>query len=558
MPHVSRRLIGAVLVLLLFVLPGSAADPPKTEVKKTEESPKPAKKAPESTVKITVRDVNLYVMSSYGNSLNNRDLFKSTLPGFIGARRATAERKHLNNPSPAGLITFEGETNDNVDVLLEFTNGRFFGNWPPCPQKSKRLLWVKSKLTKEPGDVVPALPENHWMTFLRNSDRLWFESGRRSERFVLYDAELPLPAPVKVSLIEGGHGLANTGKYPLHDVTVYKPQGDKWVVGTVPLLEALPKKEEKADEKKDKKKSDPEAVFDKEKDAKDKPAEAKPGDAKPTEAKKEDAKPAEGKKDEAKPAESKPAEARKDDAKKDEVKKEDEKKPESTKEKADDTKKEAAAADKPAAATAAAAATPAAAPAASGAPLKIGPDGKPIGEEKKEPEKKPDNTKVVDVPSSKEPQDKDAIVASWAPRLKELGLGPVEVEYLSKQIAGQALRTESATIVFRLDPDQIEELFPLEVTPAPEKQIRVAIVVLLDADPDVTKRVEELVKKLGDPSYSEREKAMDALKKLGPAAKQKVTEAINDKDAEIAFRAEQLAEQLNDPAGAQPQPDAGL
>lgn len=530
MPNVLHRLVAAA-ALLLFAIPVSAADPPKKE-----EPAKPAK-SQESTARITVRDVNLYVMSSYGNSLNNRDLFKSTLPGFIGARRATAERKHLNNPSPAGLITFEGEPNDNVDILLEFTNGRFFGNWPPCPQKSKRLLWVKAKLTKESTEPVATLPENNWMTFLRNSDRLWFESGRRSERFIMYDAELPLPAPVKVTLVEGGHGLANSAKYPLHDVTIYKPEGDKWLVGSLPLLEAAPKKEEKKDEarEKDKKKADPEAVFDKEKDAKDKPAD-KLADAKPTEAKPADAKATEAKAADAKPAEAKAGE---------------EKKAEQAKEKDGEAKaKEAAAAATPA---------PAAAPAT---PPALGPDGKPLPAptpdgKPAEGEKKPDDTKVVNVPSSKEPQDKDAIVASWAPRLKELGLGPVEIEYLSKQIAGQALRSDSATIVFRLDEDHLEELFPLEVTPSPQKQTRVAIVVLLDSDPDVTKRVEELVKKLGDPSYAERERAMEALRKLGPAAKQKVTEAVNDKDAEIAFRAEQLAEQLNDPPGGQPQPNPG-
>ena len=274
MQQVSARLAGIASALLLLAIPLLAADPPKKE-----ELAKPAKKAPETTAKVTVRDVNLYVMSSYGNSLNHRDLFKSTLPGFIGPRRATAERKVLNNPSPAGLITFEGDATDNVDVLLEFTNGRFFGNWPPCPQKSKRLLWVKSKLTKEPGDVVSTLPENHWMTFLRNvATGCGSNRAAAARRFVLYDAELPLPAPVKVTLIEGGHGLANTAKYPLHDVTVYKPERDKWLVGSVPLLEAPPKKEEKPDEKKDKdkKKPDPEAVFDKEKDAKDKPAEGNP------------------------------------------------------------------------------------------------------------------------------------------------------------------------------------------------------------------------------------------------------------------------------------------
>jgi hypothetical protein len=124
MPNVSCRSASVAITALLFAISTFAADPPK------EEKPKPA----ESTAKITVRDVNLYVMSSYGNSLNNRDLFRSTIPGFVGTSRAMAERKHLNNPSPAGLITFEGAATDNVDVLLEFTNGRFFGKWPPCPQ----------------------------------------------------------------------------------------------------------------------------------------------------------------------------------------------------------------------------------------------------------------------------------------------------------------------------------------------------------------------------------------------------------------------------------------
>ncbi|QDT57353.1 hypothetical protein Pan44_54210 [Caulifigura coniformis] len=495
------RLIAAICVF--GVGAAIAADPPK-------DSAAPASKTAGSTARFTVRDVNLYVMSSYGNSLNHRDLFKSTLPGFVGARRATAERKQLNDPSPAGLITFEGEPADNVDVLLEFTNGRFFGNWPPCPQKSKRLLWVKSKLTKEPADTPARLAENHWMTFLRNSDRLWSAAGQKSERFLLYDVELPLPAPVKVTLAEGGHGLANTSHFALHDVTVYKPEAGQWLVGTLPQLEAAPKKEKPAKDDKEKKKPDPESVFDKEeapKDGKDKPAQA-------------------------------PAPAKTDD----------EKKPEATKDK-----------DTPAAAAPASAAapTPAGAPAGAavpvatpaGAPMPAA-DGKPA-----EGEKKPDDAKVVTVPSSKEPQSKEAILATWSAHLKDLGLGPVEIEYLSKQIAGQALRTDSATIVFRLDPDQLEELFPLEVTPAPQKQIRVALVVLLDSDPDVTKRVEELVKKLGDPSYAEREAAMEALRKLGPAAKQKVQEAVNDKDAEISFRAEQLVEVLNDPTGAQPRPN---
>jgi hypothetical protein len=501
---IARRLFA--LCMAVF----ATASLPASEATK-EEPARPPVKAAETTAKVTVRDVNLYVMSAYGNSLNNRDLFKSTLPGFVGARRATAERKQLNNPSPAGLITFEGDATDDVDVLLEFTNGRFFGNWPPCPQKSKRLLWVKSKLTREAAEPVSPLPEKHWMTFLRGSDRLWFESGRRSERFIIYDAELPLPTPVKVTLVEGGHGLANTGKYNLHDVAVYKPDGDKWRVGSLPLLEAPPKKEEKPVNKdgKDKKKPDPEAVFD-DKQKEQKPKEAKAGQEQKGDAAKD--KDASTGKAEATPATPAPA-----------------------------------------------AAAPAPVVVASPSPGQPTPlvTGKPVDGKPAPGEKKPDDAKVVSVPSSKEGQTREAIVAAWSVRLKELGCGPVEVEYLSQQIASQALRTDSATIIFRLDEEQLEEIFPLEVTPAPQKQVRVALVVLLDSDPDVAKRVEELVKKLGDPSYKEREAAMEALRKLGPAEKQKVQEGVNDKDAEVAFRAEQLVEQLNDPAGqaaAQPAP----
>ncbi len=521
------RLLRVAVALAFFAAPVAAADPPK-------EADKPAPKAAEATAKITVRDVNLYVMSAYGNSLNNRDLFKSTLPGFIGVRRATAERKHLNNPSPAGLITFEGESHADVDVLLEFTNGRFFGNWPPCPQKSKRLLWVKSKLTKEPGDVVPALPENHWLTFLRNADRLWFGADRRSERFILYDAELPLPTPVKVALAEGGHGLSNNGKYALHDVTIYKPEAGQWFVGMLPTLEAAPKKEEKAEAKDAKdKQADPEAIFDdKDKEAKDKAAKDKAGE-KPADA-------------------SKPAEEKKAEEKKAEEKKTEEKK-------ASDTT--AAATPTPAAAVTPAPATAApvtAAPAVGATPTKPGQPEPAAGAQPADAAKKPDNAKVVNVPSSTTPQGIESITATWSARLKELGLGEVEAEYLCRQIVEQALRTDSATIVFRLSDEQLEELFPLEVTPAPQKQIRIALVVLLDSDPDVAKRVEELVKKLGDPSYAEREAAMEALRKLGPAAKQKVQEAVSNTDAEIAFRAEQLAESIDNPAGQAAQPRPGF
>jgi hypothetical protein len=154
---------------------------------------------------------------------------------------------------------------------------------------------------------------------------------------------------------------------------------------------------------------------------------------------------------------------------------------------------------------------------------------------------------VVNVTASKEPSTKEEIVQSWRDRLLELGIGEPEVQHLTSILQSQALRTDSATVVFRLDDEQLDVLLPLEVTPLPDKQIRIALVVLLDADPDLMTRVEELVKKLGDPSYAEREAAEQRLRELGPAARPKLQEAINNSDPEVAFRAEEIIESFDMP-----------
>jgi hypothetical protein len=440
-------------------------------------------------------------MSAYGNTLNQRELFRSTLPGFTSPKRSTADRKHLNEPSPAGLMTFEGTPAGDIDVLLEFNNGRFFAQWPPATQRSKRLLWAHAKLAKT-SEPPAVLPEGHWMTHLRNTDRLWVEIGRRSERFLLYDAELPMSPPLKVASAEGGYGLTNLGKYGLHDLVVYRPEKEGWISAPLALLESTAKKEEKKPE--DKPKSTPEAVFE------DKSADGKP-DAPAT--------PPADKPAEAKPAEEKPA--------------------------AVEVKIEAAAVAAPAAA--AVIVDTVAAPGAPPVPMPA--EGQPAPA----PATPPADQKVVTVTAEKEALSKDQISARWKERFTALGLGEGEIQHLVSILQQHALRTDSATVVFRLDDEELDAMLPLEVTPLPQKQIRVAIVVLLDADPDLMKRVEELVVKLGDASYSEREAAAKRLKELGPAARPKLQEAVNNADPEIAFRAETIIDSY-DVAPANPQP----
>lgn len=453
-----------------------------------------ASRAEESSVKATVRDVNVYVMSSYGSALNHRDLYRSTLPGFASPKRTTAERKHLLEPSPAGLITFEGEPSPDVDVLIEFDNGRFFAAWPPATQRSKRLLWAHGKLTKEAG-TPPQLPEGHWLTHLRSADRLWVDAGRRSDRFILYDCELPLGPPLKVSSAEGGYGLTNLGRFPLHDVVVYRPEKDGWISAPLEKLESTAKKEEKKPDDPNAKPS-PEAVFE------DKPAAAA---AATDEAKKAEA-------EKAAAAAAKVAEAAKVEAA---------------------VEVTVVAAPVPA--------PPGTAPAAQpGAPGQTPPAAPAIEE------------KVIKVDASKEARSKDDIIKSWREMLLARGLGEPEIAHVVAILEKQALRKDSATIVFRLDDEQLDSLLPIEITPTPTKQVRVAMVILLDADPDLMLRVEELIKQLGDSDYTKREAAEARLRKLGPAAKPKLQDAVNNADPEIAFRAEELIESFEfpDPANA--------
>jgi hypothetical protein len=193
--------------------------------------------------------------------------------------------------------------------------------------------------------------------------------------------------------------------------------------------------------------------------------------------------------------------------------------------------------------TAPAAAAPAStAPATPGAPQPAGaaqPAANPPVEEK-----------VVTVKQSSEPFSSAQIVASWKESLLALGLGDPEVAHLIAILEKQALRKDSATIVFRLDEEQLDSLLPIEITPTPDKQIRVALVVLLDADPDLMTRVEELVKQLGAPGYAEREAAEKRLRELGPAAKPKLQDAVNNSDPEISFRAEEIIESFDFPDAA--------
>jgi hypothetical protein len=433
---------------------------------------------------LTVRDVCVFLASAQGQQLSARDLFRSTLPSAMLSQRPAAPRSENNRPAPVGLITFSGASLDNVDVMLEFNSGRFAAHWPRGNHRSQRLLWPSVRIDSEPGSLAN-LPAGHWLLPLRDAPRLYLHVDERCDRFLLYDAEVAYAPRIKVSVADGGYSATNSAPDSVHDLTVYKPVEGGWKIAQVaeaPGTGQKPAKPERKDPGKPA--ASPESVFE--------DAGAKPQDAeKPAAPQAKPAPPATA----ATPAAAVPA------------------------------------ADAPAAVPAPVA-TPAGAPAAAPDAAQPAAEPGPTGP-------------ATDVPFTVEtPADAAAALAPWRTRLAELGLGPPEIEHVLAILAERALKRDATMIVFRLDPQTFDDLLPLEITPLPDRTQRVALVVLQDADPELDAEIDALIARLGEPAWKDRVAAQERLRALAHAARPKLTAALGHKDPEIAFRAEELLEQL--------------
>lgn len=128
----------------------------------------------------------------------------------------------------------------------------------------------------------------------------------------------------------------------------------------------------------------------------------------------------------------------------------------------------------------------------------------------------------------------------WRKQLTDLGLGTPEVEHVLRILGEHALRDDQATVVYRLDESYLDKILPLEITPFPDVVRRIGIVILLDADPALLKRIDALIAQLGNQSWEKREAAQKSLEEYGKAAQAQLQKATSNKDLEIVFRAEQI------------------
>jgi hypothetical protein len=382
---------------------------------------------------------------------NAERMFPSTLPEFVGARRAAAPPESASEPSPAGVIRVvapAGATEgQKVDVLVQAPAGRFLATWPKGKGRTNRQLWEAYELRPESA-ALRELPAGHWFGALRQGPSVGLHRGRAGERFLLYDVELNYALPLRAAGGDkGSYELSNSGGAPLLDVTLFKPEGGAWRRGGVASMPA----------------------------AKGVAPATGPSTA-----------PTTG------PATTTPSPA----------------------EVIQRMRQRRVAAGMPADTPLPTPPPPSTQPAAGASKAMVAADSPPAGATE--------------------------ALAPWKQRLTEAGLSPADVGQVLRILERFALDRKRMTVVYRLDPAELDRLLPLEVTPLPRKTVRVGIVVARNVDPAVGDEVDQLVKQLGADDWDAREAAYKQLAELGPAARPKLQAALNSKDLEVAWRAERL------------------
>jgi hypothetical protein len=142
-----------------------------------------------------------------------------------------------------------------------------------------------------------------------------------------------------------------------------------------------------------------------------------------------------------------------------------------------------------------------------------------------------------------------------AERLTAAGLAPAEVE-LMLSIYGPALfGSDKLVVAWRLPASVVDELNPLVIDPEPTRSVRVVMVIGRNLDPQIGVDLQKFVAQLGSADYKQREAAEARLAELGSLAFPALRKALANSDPEIAFRAERLLldqqQPIDAPAGPQ-------
>jgi hypothetical protein len=142
---------------------------------------------------------------------------------------------------------------------------------------------------------------------------------------------------------------------------------------------------------------------------------------------------------------------------------------------------------------------------------------------------------------------RDAALATLTAALRADGV-PAHLADLAGATVGRVLEDEEGQMVAvaRMREAFLQQHLALEVTPAPAALSRTALVVVINADPDLLGQIDGLIAQLGDSSWTRRHHAHEELAELGEIAKSRLEDNRNHDDPEVAFRVAALLEALNE------------
>jgi hypothetical protein len=491
---------------------------------------------------LEIHDLSLWILEPGSSQANAKAAHRSALPPSVqSARRLAGDTQATLGP--INLLTFYGRPVTGLDIDLRIRSGTFLAHWPPGEGLPNRLRWSgmpSYDLAEQvDGAELTNVDSDHWMSAARQGDALFVKHGARSERFLGYDAELNLPAPLK---LEGGPNefhVINTSGAAVYDVILSRPtpQGRRiaWIDIVPPSVQAAP---QAAAETKPAFLPRPKVE-----DLFDEPAAASPAPSTPA--------PAEPPKEQPDKLETarnvtQPAHAEK-----------------ASVPRAQDQ----AASLAPTKLWGGVPTRPAASKPDGTAPAGKLPDavprkaalfgGMPAGTKLGVPPAAPRLQGVsvsLGAPLTDAAERKAQTIDALTKRLQTAGLKAHEADRFVKSYGQVLFEGEGIVVVGRMASATMDEKIPLSVFPEPAKIVRVPIVVMRNADPQLGSEVDQLVARLGDPSYAQRQAAQKRLTELGPLAFARLQEALENNDPEIVIRAERILLQQNQTPNPQAKP----
>jgi len=232
-PNPIRRSTRVLPLIVLIVLSAILfpASPPRGQA------------APEraGATDVDVTEWLVLVCDPYRSRANAGAAVGGTLPEAFNDLRPPAAADKVGEPSPVGVIRLVGGTDQPLTVRLTTRpGGVFYVGWPPAPVRSTEIVWSRLGLSATPPGPRRLFPldNGHWLTPLRSAGGSYLTSADGSEKFLLYDADLPFPLPLKLDAGAVGDDsvrVTNTGATPLHDLVLYRPPrgGSGWATGGV-------------------------------------------------------------------------------------------------------------------------------------------------------------------------------------------------------------------------------------------------------------------------------------------------------------------------------------